>query len=967
MKFKFSVIISIYNSDLWIYTALDSLINQTIGFEDNIEVILVNDGSTDQSEDICLSFKAKFPRNIRYIKNEKNEGPSVARNLGLKQATGKYVNFLDSDDYFSKDTFKKVFDFFEKNYNKTDIVSIPIFFFGEKEGSHILNFKYNKTQVVNLMENPRFIQLSAASSFFRRDKLYGLEFNSKLFTSEDVVFLNQLLLKNPNLGVLKGVKYYYRKRSSKNSLIDSSSFSKEYFNNRVEHYFNFLVYESLKIFGKVPKFIQYTLMYDLQWIFNIPKVDNILSDGEIKSLHSNLYNLLQYIDDDVIYNQKDINNDLKANILYFKHKNLRSDPLFKESFNKLSKSIINKLKLNTVYIDIYEIKNNNLYILGIVSTFFKECEVYVLVNGKKLKTDPVNFPQRDRYSLNHKYFINQNFEINIPLSKDKTYEIEFLTSLEEFGKLFIDFSRPCNFSKVVGYTKTKDYISKHEDNKIIIKKKNNISWIKEEIKSLYSMVKNHEKGYRTGVPIRIAYMIFYPLLKNKRIWIFMDLPDIADDNGRHLFKYAVNQKDNIKKYFVIERNSFDYNEMNKIGSVLEYKSIKHRFYALFAEKIITSHPDNNIIYPFWGNYPYFAGLLKSSTIFLQHGITKDNVSSWLNKYDKNLDLLVTASKKEYESIFKYPYNYKGNIVKLIGFPRFDNLKNEKNIKQIIIMPSWRRNLKDKPNEFILKSKFFIKFNSLINNERLIKEAKEHGYEIIFKPHPNVYDFIDLFETNDYVKIDYKKIKYQKLFNKGSILITDYSSVAFDFAYLYKPVLYYHYSRDYHFNLNESYFDYETMGFGEVVKNEDDLVDLIIEYLNNDCKLKDKYRNNIINYFIFTDRNNCQRVYDEIKLLPYDGCNPSMYKALKDHEILNEVNTSIDNIIGSVKKEKNNIKEENTLNEENHVKDSLDTIVKDISDIKKDIAEIKIDKEKKNQGKINENSFIKKTKSSEEKT
>ena len=62
-------------------------------------------------------------------------------------------------------------------------------------------------------------------------------------------------------------------------------------------------------------------------------------------------------------------------------------------------------------------------------------------------------------------------------------------------------------------------------------------------------------------------------------------------------------------------------------------------------------------------------------------------------------------------------------------------------------------------------------------------------------------------------------KYQELFKKGALLITDYSSVAFDFAYLKKPVLYYQSTNDYHFNLDESYFDYETMGFGEVCRSE----------------------------------------------------------------------------------------------------------------------------------------------------
>lgn len=306
--------------------------------------------------------------------------------------------------------------------------------------------------------------------------------------------------------------------------------------------------------------------------------------------------------------------------------------------------------------------------------------------------------------------------------------------------------------------------------------------------------------------------------------------------------------------------------MKEIGPVIAYHSIKHRILGLFAEKIITSHPDNNYIYAFWGHYPNFAGILKSSTIFLQHGITLNNISSWLNKYDKNLDFLLTASKKEYESLFKYYYNYEKDIIHLLGFPRFDNLKDEKT-KTILLMPTWRRFLNHENKYTISDSNYFKTYNSLINSKKLIQKAKEYGYNIIFRPHPHVYQFIELFEENEYVKIDYERESYQDLFKKGALLITDYSSVAFDFAYLKKPVLYYHYGEDYHFNLDESYFDYETMGFGEVCENEDELIRLLGEYMENDCKMKEKHIENVEDYFTFTDKNNCKRVHEAIKKIP----------------------------------------------------------------------------------------------------
>ena len=860
-EFKFSVVIAAYNSDLWISKTINSLINQTVDFEKNIQIIIVNDASTDNTGQICQGFKAKYPKNIKYIVNEENLGPSTARNIGLKHATGKYINFLDSDDYVSSTTFRSILNFFNKYGDETDLVSIPIYFFGEKKGEHILNFKYDKDKVVDLFDYPDHIQMSSSSCFFKREAIGDLKFDSGISVSEDVVFINQMLLKKPKMGFCTGGKYYYRKREEKSSLIDNSSIEKTYFNERAEHYFKFLIDKSIEEYGFVPSFIQYTIMYDLQWMFDISSVNNILTVVELKRLRKQLSEIIQYIDDDIIMKQKDIENILKANIIFFKYKDRKNE----EKFKDLEKEVIYKLKLNTVYIDVYEIIENRLHILANLPTMLGN-KVEAYLNGDKIEIKELKFPQRDKYSLNYKYATNYSFEIEIPLDVRKEYEIKFKsTNKRDF---FIDFSRPCNFSKTVGYAKTKDYLScLEDDSKIIIKKKSTKEWLKREIKTISSMMRKREQGYKTGVPLRIMYLLAYPFMKNKRIWLFMDLPAMADDNGKQLFIYAKDKDPHIKKYFILKKDSKDMKDLKKIGTVLNFKSIKHRFISLFAEKIITSHPDNNIIYPFWGNYPFFAGLLKSSTIFLQHGITKDNVSSWLNEYDKHLAMFLTASKLEYKSIFRYPYNYKKEVVKLLGFPRFDKLEKMQDKRQILIMPSWRRYLKFKSNEIVLNSQFFKRFNSLINSEKLIEAAKKYDYEIIFKPHPNVYDFIDLFDRNNYVKIDYEHEKYQEVFNHGSLLVTDYSSVAFDFAYLNKPVVYYHYSKDYHFNLNESYFDYETMGFGEICRSEGELVDQIIEYMENNCNVKEEYEKRIRAYFLFGDENNSMRVYDAIRRLP----------------------------------------------------------------------------------------------------
>lgn len=121
MNFKMvSIIVPVYNTEIYLEKCLNSIINQTY---ENYEAIIVNDGSTDNSEKICMEFAEKYDK-IIYLKKE-NGGLSSARNYGLKEARGDYISFLDSDDYFDKDFLYKMVIEFNKNI-EIDIVQCGV-------------------------------------------------------------------------------------------------------------------------------------------------------------------------------------------------------------------------------------------------------------------------------------------------------------------------------------------------------------------------------------------------------------------------------------------------------------------------------------------------------------------------------------------------------------------------------------------------------------------------------------------------------------------------------------------------------------------------------------------------------------------------------------------------------------------------------------------------------------------------
>lgn len=102
--FKFSIIIAAYNSQEYIKKTIDSIVSQSIGFKDNVEIIIVNDGSYDNTVKIVNEYIEKYPNNIRLINNSTNLGVSASRNLGINESKGEFISFLDSDDYISNKT-----------------------------------------------------------------------------------------------------------------------------------------------------------------------------------------------------------------------------------------------------------------------------------------------------------------------------------------------------------------------------------------------------------------------------------------------------------------------------------------------------------------------------------------------------------------------------------------------------------------------------------------------------------------------------------------------------------------------------------------------------------------------------------------------------------------------------------------------------------------------------------------------
>lgn len=121
--YKVSIIIPIYNSEKFISNTLNSLVNQIFNLDD-MEVLMIDDGSSDNSAKICKKYEEKY-KNFKLYQKE-NGGVSKARNYGIKHAHGKYIMYLDADDTYSSETVKNVVDFFDKHYDEIDVTTYTL-------------------------------------------------------------------------------------------------------------------------------------------------------------------------------------------------------------------------------------------------------------------------------------------------------------------------------------------------------------------------------------------------------------------------------------------------------------------------------------------------------------------------------------------------------------------------------------------------------------------------------------------------------------------------------------------------------------------------------------------------------------------------------------------------------------------------------------------------------------------------
>lgn len=319
-RYKISVVMAVYNTVEYLDEAMESVIHQTMDFKE-IQVILVDDGSTDGSGELCDQYLEKYPDNVVVVHQE-NAGRAAASNAGLPYIQGKYVNFLDSDDAFSEDTFALAYDFMECHGNETDLVSVPMIYFDAKEGDHFLNYKYEKgTRVADWNEEYDVVQMHLGSSFIHHDVAKSMHFDTSQVMGIDARECMRILRNKMTVGLLKEGVYHYRIRESeKLSIMQAGRFKPKRYTYHLENYSMYIMDYYQEKCGVVPKSVQYAVMYDLQGRIRQKEIpEGVLDDAAMAEYKERMHDVLLRIEDGIILEQRNLNHSQKIVALSLKY------------------------------------------------------------------------------------------------------------------------------------------------------------------------------------------------------------------------------------------------------------------------------------------------------------------------------------------------------------------------------------------------------------------------------------------------------------------------------------------------------------------------------------------------------------------------------------------------------------------------------------------------------------------------
>lgn len=825
---RFSIVAAVYNVERYLDAFIASIEAQTFPL-DRVEVIAVDDGSTDHCLTRLQEWAHRRPELVRVL-SKPNGGQASARNLGLTEARGEWVTFTDPDDMIEPPYLAAV-DAFLRAHPTTDMVGCRRIVLDDASGErriHPLDHHFHAgDRLVDLDASPTLFYGSAPCAFLPRKRLIetGLTFDERIRPNfEDAHFLGCYLLSRPapQVGFVASAEYLYRRRSDGSSTLQTSRTDDGRFTTvpRLGHLD--LLRRCAERETGVPRWAQNLVLYDLLWNFDqedLPAGARLLRGPVAEEFHGLLAQIVRYL-----------------------------EPTTIKEFNGLWIPQVWREILAHGYADqpwrpgrvVRDKRDERAKLDRIRYRFTGEPPVETFtVDGEPV--EPVHAKTRDL-----PYF-------------DRTIIRERLVWLPR-GKLTVTLDGA-------------GVVVRKRDPRPISRDPGPVT----------------EPESSGGLPSRdalIGRLARSRLVRRmfRQAWVLIDRVHDADDSGEHLFRYLRAEQPTVNAWFAIEKGTPDDKRLRADGygrRMVPYGSLRWKLLMLNAEHLVSSHADAAITNP-----PLLRSLMPVPTwrySFLNHGVIKDDLSAWLNP--KNIEIFVTSTPGEYESICGEGtrYVYTSKEAALTGMPRFDKVR-EAGLRfppdkrdLILIAPTWRTWLvaplaagsqRRQLAAGFAETEFARQWRAVLGAPELAELAARTGLTVATLLHPNLQAVQDELELPAHVRtFGFVGHDVRELFARSRVVVTDYSSMAFNAAYIDRPVVYFQFDHEAMFGGAHvgrgGYFKYERDGFGPVTFEASGTLAAIRDIVESGPDPAEEYRRRIAEAFPQRDGRCSERVYRAI--------------------------------------------------------------------------------------------------------
>jgi glycosyltransferase involved in cell wall biosynthesis/CDP-glycerol glycerophosphotransferase (TagB/SpsB family) len=841
---RFGLVVAVYNVARYLPDFMASIEAQTHTLDD-LAVVIVDDGSTDESLPLVEEWRSRRPELVTVL-SQANAGQGAARNAGLAAIDCEWVSFPDPDDTLAADYLERVVAAIDRDERIVMVATNRIIRqdpTGELVNKHPLRSMFEPSdQVKNLDGFPEYFHGHAGAAFFRLELIndHALRFDVRIRPNfEDGHFCQRYLLRTetPVVAFLKSAVYEYRKRSDQSSTLQRAHLDPRRFTDVPRHGYLELLEEAVALRGHVPEWLQGMVIYELSYFIS-PEERNQTATACVGPVAEEFFELLvkirSLLDEKVIksFTARNLRARWRQILLY----GLRAEPW------------------HTPYVMLRRYDAVKAHVLVDYRFTGPEPRFQVFLRGREIQpvaTKVRSYRYWDRVVMRERRaWLPADGTLRIRLGQDF---VEMRNSTDDFVRTSF---RPSRIRSLLNVRPLPAPLPRRSVQE----------WWRET-------ADRFTRWLAQTRPVRWRF---------GKAWVLMDRVVNTGDNGLRLFEYLRETRPDLNAWFVLHRDSPDWPALSRrTNRLVAYGSWRWQLLMLNCHNLISSHVDPEIVRP--KQILQRGRATPWKFVFLQHGVIKNDISNWLNR--RHLDLLVTSSPAEHESIVEDGSSYMltEKEVKMVGLARFDRLRRigaevaEAEQRTILVAPTWRDWLAPRlPGELhrrvvpdFADTDYGRNWLGILSSPKLADLCAREGLRIGFLPHPDMQSVLPTLDLPDHVDaLAYEDHDVQRLFASAAVMVTDYSSTAFNSAYIDRPVVYFQFDKELmdagaHLG-TVGYFDYERDGFGPVAYTLEHAEEAVVASVLAGPRARSPYLERIEVAFPVRDGRCCERTVAAIE-------------------------------------------------------------------------------------------------------